>query len=177
MAWSTPRTWVTGEMVTAALMNTYARDNLVSLRDQVACKIRRAGVAVSCANGVDQTVDMDVTDFDSGGMADLTNNWIVFPVSGKYVVGASLRFLAAGAGSRWLRIFYKDNTALTATRIIGVASEGYAASATAMTAQGVYDCKAGDAVYLVAFQNSGAALNYTPTVPTDPCLYVAREGI
>ena len=28
MAWTTPRTWVTGEIVTAALLNTHVRDNL-----------------------------------------------------------------------------------------------------------------------------------------------------
>ena len=28
MAWTTPRTWVTGELVTAALMNTHLKDNL-----------------------------------------------------------------------------------------------------------------------------------------------------
>lgn len=28
MAWTTPRTWVTNEQVTAALMNTHVRDNL-----------------------------------------------------------------------------------------------------------------------------------------------------
>ncbi len=29
MAWTAPRTWVTGEVVTAALMNTHLRDNLL----------------------------------------------------------------------------------------------------------------------------------------------------
>ena len=29
MAWTAPRTWVTGEVVTAALMNTHVRDNLL----------------------------------------------------------------------------------------------------------------------------------------------------
>ena len=28
MAWTTPRTWVTGEFVTASIMNTHVRDNL-----------------------------------------------------------------------------------------------------------------------------------------------------
>lgn len=28
MAWTTPRTWVAGELVTAAIMNTHVRDNL-----------------------------------------------------------------------------------------------------------------------------------------------------
>lgn len=32
MAWTTPRTWVAGEVVTAALMNTHLRDNLDALR-------------------------------------------------------------------------------------------------------------------------------------------------
>lgn len=31
MAWTAPRTWVTGEIVTAALMNAHVRDNLNAL--------------------------------------------------------------------------------------------------------------------------------------------------
>jgi hypothetical protein len=31
MAWTTPRTWVTNETVTAAVMNTHVRDNLTAL--------------------------------------------------------------------------------------------------------------------------------------------------
>jgi hypothetical protein len=33
MAWTTPRTWVSGEIVTAALMNTHVRDNLTYLKN------------------------------------------------------------------------------------------------------------------------------------------------
>lgn len=35
MAWTAPRTWVSGEVVTAALMNTHLRDNLLSLNGYV----------------------------------------------------------------------------------------------------------------------------------------------
>lgn len=31
MAWTTPRTWAAGELVTAALLNTHVRDNLLHL--------------------------------------------------------------------------------------------------------------------------------------------------
>lgn len=31
MAWTSPRTWVAGETVTAAIMNTHVRDNLTAL--------------------------------------------------------------------------------------------------------------------------------------------------
>lgn len=33
MAWSTPRTWVAGELVTASIMNTYVRDEFAYLKD------------------------------------------------------------------------------------------------------------------------------------------------
>lgn len=36
MAWTSPRTWVTGETVTASLLNTHVRDNLSFLRTAVA---------------------------------------------------------------------------------------------------------------------------------------------
>lgn len=35
MAWTTPRTWVTGELVTAALLNTHLRDNLNAANDVI----------------------------------------------------------------------------------------------------------------------------------------------
>jgi len=34
MAWTAPRTWVTSEIVTAALMNTHVRDNLSYLKTE-----------------------------------------------------------------------------------------------------------------------------------------------
>lgn len=35
MAWTSPRTWVDGETVTAALMNTHVRDNLNALKSRI----------------------------------------------------------------------------------------------------------------------------------------------
>ncbi len=34
MAWATPRTWVTGELITAAIMNAHIRDNFNVLRER-----------------------------------------------------------------------------------------------------------------------------------------------
>ena len=39
MAWTAPRTWVVGELVTAAIFNTYIRDNQVYLKDNKGDKI------------------------------------------------------------------------------------------------------------------------------------------
>lgn len=46
MAWTTPRTWVSGETVTAALMNAHVRDNLAAALPGGA-----AGTAVTFAAG------------------------------------------------------------------------------------------------------------------------------
>ncbi len=35
MPWTTPRTWVAGEVVTAAIMNTHVRDNLSDLHSRM----------------------------------------------------------------------------------------------------------------------------------------------
>ena len=35
MAWTAPRTWVTGELVTAAFMNTYIRDNQTYIKTEI----------------------------------------------------------------------------------------------------------------------------------------------
>lgn len=46
MAWTTPRTWVTSEVVTAALMNTHLRDNLNYLKNQVAAHFMLSAASV-----------------------------------------------------------------------------------------------------------------------------------
>ncbi len=35
MAWTSPRTWVAGELITAAIMNAHVRDNLLILKDPI----------------------------------------------------------------------------------------------------------------------------------------------
>ena len=39
MAWTSPRTWVVGEVVTAALMNTHVRDDLLALYPDLATSL------------------------------------------------------------------------------------------------------------------------------------------
>lgn len=50
MPWTAPRTWVTGEVVTAAIMNSHVRDNLLALQP-VAARDMTAGTTTSAAYG------------------------------------------------------------------------------------------------------------------------------
>lgn len=47
MAWTSPRTWVASEIVTAALMNTHVRDNLLASRDRIQVVYKAADQTVN----------------------------------------------------------------------------------------------------------------------------------
>jgi hypothetical protein len=178
MAWTTPRTWVTSEMATAALLNTYVRDNLVAVRDQASCRLKRTGAAVAVTTAVALKVNFDATEWDTTGtMADLVNDRITFPDSGKYIIGGHLAFGAGVTGRREMRIVYFDLVANAAIRVLIEANEGIAAARNVLSIESLFDCKAGDYIYMEAFQNSGGNLNYNVVDPTYPVLYAAREGI
>lgn len=52
MSWTTPRTWVAGEVVTAAIMNTHVRDNLSFLKNnQVIAGVLTSSGTVSTGAG------------------------------------------------------------------------------------------------------------------------------
>jgi hypothetical protein len=181
--WSIPRTWVATEMANAALMNQYLRDNLTFQRDQVAAKITRVnadGVASIPNNAATRFVASTV-EFDTGGMADVANNRINFILAGKYILGGCISFAAAGAGNRQLRIVYHDNNLVQDYEITRHSVEGFAALNSSVTGETIFDCHAGDYVYMNVYQDSGAALNMqSPAAVNDQriaYLYALREGI
>lgn len=178
MAWTTPRTWVVGEMATAALLNTYARDNFNAIRDQASCRIRKNATAVSLATATETKVNFDTTDFDTlGTMADLVNMRINFTQAGKYLLGGAVAYAANATGIRRATIFYHDTVANTDTAIIGTIDEGISTTFNVVTCAGAFDCKSGDYIELRAYQDSGGALNYTIQGIYAPVLWAAREGI
>lgn len=67
MAWTTPRTWVVGEIATASIMNTHIRDNLAALLtlsgDAALFPLAFAGVSI----GANAWVGDGGTDHDVGG--------------------------------------------------------------------------------------------------------------
>lgn len=180
MAWTTPKTWVTAEMVTAAMLNLYVRDNLAHVRDQVSARIRRAqaSAAQSIPNAVGTRVDMDTIDYDTGGLVDLVNDRINIPISGKYLIGGGARFpITTPAGHKEVRTTYHDSVANTDFRVDLDGSEVATGVAPALSTDTVFDCKAGDYVYLSVYQNSGAAQNLGALDACDPVLYIAKLGI
>ena len=62
MAWTTPRTWTTGELVTAAIMNTHVRDNQNVLNPAgVSFVIDGGGAAITTGSKLPWSVPWDCT--------------------------------------------------------------------------------------------------------------------
>lgn len=106
MAWTSPPTFVTGNVLTAAQMNTNVRDNTNFLHSPPGCLATRA-TAFSVATGTLTVVPFNGTDmYDTDSMHDPSGapNDIVINTSGVYLVTASIFWAGNGTGARWMDI-------------------------------------------------------------------------
>jgi len=97
MAWTTPRTWVTGELVTAVILNTYVRDNQIALdtfvggQDLTANRILiGAGTSSIVATG-DGTLNGDLTVVGTGPhvIGGSTVDYVRLGLSGAFTSGGA----------------------------------------------------------------------------------------
>lgn len=98
MAWTTPRTWVAGEVVTASIMNTHVRDNLIDLDDR--------------ADLTQQFVQEDISLTASGSLAPAADTTVItIDANGAY----SVYGMSVPARSPWaidIVSIYSGNTTL-----------------------------------------------------------------
>lgn len=66
MAWTAPRTWVSGEVVTAALMNAHLRDNLLEIGNPSAAWTAFTGT-VGLTQGVSLSTSTLTADYSQSG--------------------------------------------------------------------------------------------------------------
>lgn len=161
MAYTTDRTWVTGEVVTAALMNTYVRDNIKWLSTDKPMARAYASAAVShLTSGTSQALTLNTNRFDNGSIHSTTTNTERFTVAsgaaGKWVYGAYIIFAAPATAQQASAAVGLGGTAnlLANTAAPLDTFWGLAVSSVAM-----YDVIATNYFCTVGFQVSGGALN------------------
>lgn len=151
MAWTAPRTWTTGELVTAAHMNTHVRDNLSFLRGAHVCRAYRSA-ALTINNGVNTVVSFDAETQDTDNFHSTGTNPTRFTIpaglDGYYDIHAMF-LLATAVSSRIARIKKGGVTTL------GEPQEANTFGADAATNEYL---TAGEYVELEVFQNSGGNL-------------------
>jgi hypothetical protein len=166
MAYTTPRTWVTSELVTAALMNTHVRDNVAFLANPPACRVSRSSTQ-SLTSGTEATLAFDTEQFDTNSMHSTVSNTerITINTAGIYVfswgtqLSADTDYLVAYT---YLRIG-------GATIVAHGSSIGTYTDAVGPLLNGscLYKCAAADYFEVRAFQrNTSAGANTTQAATT-----------
>ena len=123
MAWTTPATFTTGNVLTAAQMNTNVRDNSNFLHSPPGCLAIRS-TAQSISNNVLTAVSFTGTDvYDTDSMHDPVGAPTVLSLNtvGVYLVTASVQFAANATGARWMAV---TNSAAGGTEIAGAKDSG-----------------------------------------------------
>lgn len=167
MAWTTPKTWAVGEILTAANMNLYQRDNTRWLshgstggapmcRFYVTTATTAANDTLTTLGSANPTVER----FDNGGMHSTATNpsRITVPSGGGglYLVGACALWSGSTAGYRELGLTrtgamqYNDRRNAAS---VAVPTANSVAGLIESTAAGYFEAK--------VKQNSGASLTVT----------------
>lgn len=160
------RTWVAGEIVTAAEMNANIRDAGNFMIGQPFAYIWQS-VAQSLANSTYAALTFDSTVVDSdGGHSNVTNNsryTAKTPGWFQFTGGASFAVNATGSrGTQWSK-----TGVLTGLGAQALSFSGTAAVTTSVPAKMIFLPMNGttDYVELLAFQSSGGALNTSVAAP------------
>lgn len=160
MAWTAPRTWVVGEIVTAAMLNSNVRDNLLALRDPPACAVRRV-VSYSVPDSTSTNIDLDTEDTDTDGMWALSPQptRITIQTTGFYLFGAMVLFDGSSTGHRqlWVDWTYNSGAGNVTAADTGRRAAWITTPVRLTVSAGRY-LQAGDYLRLWVWQNAGGAL-------------------
>lgn len=79
--WTTPRTWVTGELVTAALLNTHLRDNMDYLKAEADRYWNQTALVAAASYSTTSTTFVDVDGVNLAGTIVTRGGPVLFAVS------------------------------------------------------------------------------------------------
>lgn len=152
--WTTPPTFVVGQTVLAADLNTYIRDNTNFL------------YSPPCAKS-SKTADIGITDstwtstalgnviYDTDGITNTSNGTFTIQTAGVYILTATCLFATSSTNRREIRLNVNNGT-LIAKQELGTPSSSHA-SGLSVTAHQLM--AQGDTVVAEVWQNSGSTLN------------------
>lgn len=171
MAWTTPKTFAVGNVLAAADLNTYQRDNTRWLgTDKPHCRVRNSANVSHTSTGNYQAVTFDSERVDVGAMHDTSSNTSRLTVpaggGGLYAAGGLIEFAANATGRRGIQIRLNGTTIIARTEAANLGANDHP-----LTIATVYQLTAGDYLELMGFQGSGGNLNMAATSAYSPEFY------
>lgn len=168
MAWTAPKTWAVGDVLSASDVNTYVRDNTKWLgTDKPHCRVRNSANISHTSTGNYQALTFDSERVDVGAMHDTTTNTgrLTVPTGGGgfYAIGGCIEFASNSTGRRGIQIRLNGTTVIARHESGNVTANDHA-----ITVATVYQLGAGDYLELMGFQASGGNLNMLATSAYSP---------
>lgn len=153
------RTWVAGEIVTAAYMNTNIRD-AGNFFVAVPLAVLRQTVAQSIPNGAFTALLLDTEDIDrDGGHSTVTNtSRYTAQTAGWYTFQGSINFTANVTGQRTIVFRPNGGAATTYKNKVQIPMAGTVGSGSVVTTATFSMNGTTDYVEILGWQNSGGAL-------------------
>jgi type IV secretory pathway VirB6-like protein len=167
MAWTTPATYTVGQVLTAANLNTYLRDNMSWVGvDAPNCRVFNSA-AISTTSGATTLLTYDSERYDVGAMHSTSTNTGRLTVpsggAGKYRATLHTSFAASATGVRYS--FIRLNGSTVIARDIRAAVSG---DTTDVAITAIYVMSVGDYFDSAVIQTSGGGVNIVATAANSP---------
>lgn len=164
MAWTTPTSKATDDVVTAATFNAYTVDNPLFLYSPPCCSVTRSA-AKSLTNDTLTTIDFDAENYDTDSMhSTVTNNSrVTITTAGKYLISATFDWTAGLNGRRFLAV-YRNGVQIRSLNAAPVPANGTPAG-SGECGQSIVLARslaAADYIEIKGYQSSGGALSVFP---------------
>lgn len=156
MGWTADPGRSNGAVLTAANLNTYLRDNLLSLRDgnDIWVKLYLSGNP-SIPNNVTTKISWDSVAFSAGGIWNVANpTRLVAPVTGKYLLFVNLEWRSNTNNLRNISISRTGGGAA----IYDLQSQGASGGKSNLSGKLILSMSATNYIEIMGFQSSGGSL-------------------
>jgi hypothetical protein len=166
MAYATPRTWVSGDVLTAAQMNQDVRDNVSFLANPPACRVYNSA-SIVVANTTWTALTFDTERYDTAAMHSTASNTsrLTAPVAGLYLITGHIAWGNNAVGERLVAIRHNDATDIANVSLFGTAGS---TSSLMKTVSTVWKMAASDYVELRVYQSAGGSLTVLFTTALSP---------
>lgn len=174
MAWTDPRTWVAGEVVTAALGNTHWRDNFRYLYTDISGSYARvynsADLPITTTLATVITFNSERTDTASYHSASSSDfHKLTVPSTGTYSLGTCIAFATNAVGYRGVSIRLNGTTVVGSdfkNAVTGVPTILNVKTEYTITAVGYFD--------VAVIQTSTSDLNVSAALQYSPEFWISR---
>lgn len=169
MPWTTPKTWAAGEVLTAANLNLYLRDNTEMMgASRPSARIFQTATT-TLTTGVAGNVLFDTETFDVGGLhsTSLNTDRMTISTGGLYLFQATVSFASNATGYRRVSIVNNSGGAIaTDTRV------AFGTFNSEVNVVGVDRMAPGQWVNVQATQTSGGNLATVAGITSFSCYWI-----